>query len=499
MLKNIAKYKSASEALLEKSAKALADGDLKQSEALRKEAVEQLNIAKAWGDQLKVQQDVDNLKNEDSKETTPDKDKQADILPHTAVNGDEIVKSRPNETTKNEKETAEDKASKTLNAAYVIRYGDTNKAVQTVAADMYGDYNQKRENQQVAFNRYLKGGRLSANDESALQDIIYTPELIANEIKAGFSVNEINTNKAVQQTAALELGGYLVPEDFRMEITKRIAEPAIVRSQARVISTTRDAVEWTTLTGGDSRRTSTVQVTWVDEVNEQNIETEYKLGSVRIPVHTAMAQINVSRNLLEDSVTPVPDLIGEQFAEAISLEEDEKFLIGTGNGTPLGIMNKREGGLIAPGEGIGFVYSGHASQLTVDGIIDLVYEPDAQYWQNMQIVGNKGSFREIRKLKTVDGQLIWQPGLQKGDPGQILSYPWKMTTIMDSVAAGSYPLIIGDFKGYVIAERVGMTIERITDSQTVKGNQVAFFLRRRVGGQVVEPWRFKALKVGTQP
>jgi hypothetical protein len=40
-----------------------------------------------------------------------------------------------------------------------------------------------------------------------------------------------------------------------------------------------------------------------------------------------------------------------------------------------------------------------------------------------------------------------------------------------------------------------MTIERVADTNTIGQNKIALFMRRRLGGAVVEPWRFKAQKV----
>ncbi len=68
---------------------------------------------------------------------------------------------------------------------------------------------------------------------------------------------------------------------------------------------------------------------------------------------------------------------------------------------------------------------------------------------------------------------------------------------MPAIAANAYPLIFGDFRGYVIADRIGMTIDRVTDTTTTGQNKVAFFARRRLGGGVVEPFRFKAQKLAT--
>jgi HK97 family phage major capsid protein len=180
----------------------------------------------------------------------------------------------------------------------------------------------------------------------------------------------------------------------------------------------------------------------------------------------------------------------------MSLDEDTKFLTGTGGGAPRGILSGRDGEAYIPAAGIAMVNSGGASALTGDGLLDLVYELAAQYLANSVMIGAKSSFAAIRKLKNaVSGDYLWQPGLSKGAPPTVLGYDYLMNEFLQSVAAERYPLIFGDLRGYMIVDRVGMTVERVTDATTTGKNKVAIFGRRRLGGDVIEPWRMAAQKV----
>ena len=90
---------------------------------------------------------------------------------------------------------------------------------------------------------------------------------------------------------------------------------------------------------------------------------------------------------------------------------------------------------------------------------------------------------------------MWQRGIAAGEPATLLGYPFLESESIPSVAANSFPVIFGDFKGYMIVDRVGMSVERAEDTTTKGTNTVALFARRRLGGQVIEPWRFQAQKV----
>lgn len=403
-------------------------------------------------------------------------------------------------TKETEDEPSADDATKSI---YFARYGDDDKALKAVITDMYGpNYHQQRLGQHNAFAKYVRFGysKLNAGEHNALQQLILTPDTIMAGVKEGFSVGEMKAIKTTQQENSLALGGALVPEDWRAEVLRRVAEINFFRQKARVVTTTRDHVEWPILTGGGERYPTTVRVTWVDEVptSATVAQTNFTVGTVRIPVHTVMARIDVSRNLMEDAGVNILQMLATEFGDAMGVDEQEQFLTGTGSGRPEGILGERSGAEYTPVDGVGYTPSGNASALTPDGIIDLAYALDPQYLMtDLCWIGKKETFRTIRKMKDGNGDYLWQRGLERGAPPVVLDYDYYMSQAMPAVGANAYPLIIGNLMGYIIVDRVGMTVERVEDSTTVGQNKVAVFARRRLGGQVAMPWMFNTQKVAT--
>ena len=391
---------------------------------------------------------------------------------------------------------AEPEPQNNLNkSVYHLRYGDTKDAEKAVLKGLYGsDYEEKRYDQGQAFVKYLRTGKLSSKEENLLKHIIVLPEHLTAEIQKGTTVGEI---KATLNEGVPEEGGYTVPEDFRTEIVKRMAGLTVVRPRARVVTTIRDAAEWPKLEGGDSQYTSAVRVTWIEEVPTSATValTNPTFGMYRVPVNTVMARTDISRNLLEDSAFNMLSTVADLFAEALAIDEDAKFLTGTGGGTPRGILGNRSGANETPEDGITSVNSGNANLLTADGLIDLVYELAAQYRRNAVVLAAKSAHKAIRKLKDGNGDYLWEKGIAVGQPPNLLGYEILEDESMPSVAANNYPVVFGDLSGYLIADRVGLTIERVTDTTTTGQNKVAIFMRRRLGGQVIEPWKYVVQKV----
>src|SRR3990167_4368235 len=336
-----------------------------------------------------------------------------------------------------------------------LKYGDTDAATKAVISDLYGskfNYNQARHDQTMAFVKYIRFGeyRLNSAERELLQvaakNIILRPEMIKAEVESGRTVAEI---KATLEEASNDLGGYLVPEDYRTEIIKRLMGVTVVRGRARVVTTTRDAVEWPVLLGGNNIYTSAVRVTWVDETPSSATATETNptFGLIRVPVHTVMARTNVSKNLLEDSAFNLLDIMADLFAEAMAVDEDAQFLTGSGAGRPYGVLGDLSNGTSAtPVTGITAVVSGDASNLTADGLINLVYGIDSQYRNNSVFVMARNSQRDIRRLKDGESRYLWQPGLVAGQPPSLLSYPVYESQSMPAVGANNYPIIFGDFR-----------------------------------------------------
>ena len=488
-----------SRAMLTAATEAVGDGDIetaKASQAKAAEFAEQAEVIKAA---LDLNAKLDTL---DTKEEPV-----AELVTQTQepVKTDEpsaVKANRMDFETDDEPATTEEDAEESFQkSVYALKYGSMDAALNVVVKDLYGaDYFARRERQMNAFTKYIRVGesRLSSKESQSLQDIVLLPETIKNEILMDASVSDIKSmTKATLVEALGDLGGYLVPEDYRAEVIKRLMGLTFVRGRARVISTLRDAVEWPKLEGGNSLYTSAVRVTWVDETpaSASVAETNPTWGMLRVPVHTVMARTDLSRNLVEDAAFNLLDVLADLFAEAMAIDEDARFLTGVGGGTPKGVLGNRSGANQVPDDGVLAVNSGNATALTADGLIDLVYGIHAQYRANAAIVGARLSHRDIRKIKDGNGDYLWAKGLAPGEPPTLLSYPFFESENMPVIGANNYPLIFGDFKGYLVADRVGMSIERVVDTTTVGTNKVALFARRRLGGQVIEPWRFQAQKV----
>lgn len=384
-----------------------------------------------------------------------------------------------------EKPVTDDVAFKTV---YALRYGDEPEFKQRVMKDLIGhNYRQMIDDQNAAFAKYLRfGDRMLEREEiKLLKQQVFPWAQIEGLIRSGMGINEIKTTMVEAQGS---LGGYAVPPNVQAEIAGRLPGLTVVRGNgARVIElTSGTGVDVPIYTGGDARYRGALRGLWGTETQSPT-EDNATLGYTTVIAHIYTYKVAMSQSLVEDASNLVY-LVQSDITSTAAIDEDEAFLIGDGVGKPLGVL-PASGNSLSLTE----VNSGNASVLTADGLIGLSDALDVQYDMNAVYVFAKATGTAIRKLKTGDGQYLFDRDLEN-NKRTLLGSVFARSEAMPAIAANAYPIVRGDFSGYWIVQKAGLTIVRFQDSNTGI-NKVEYHVRRRVGGRVVEPWKFSTQKV----
>jgi HK97 family phage major capsid protein len=292
-------------------------------------------------------------------------------------------------------------------------------------------------------------------------------------------------------------GGFLVPVDLQLSILKKQMGMTAIRPNARKISTGRDRVQWPRRTyNTDDKWTSAARITWTGEQPASATThriTEPVYGLSDIPVHVAMASCPITNSLLEDDAYDVEGDLAMVLAEAHALGEDTAFISGTGIAQPYGLTTT-----IDATNFISSVVSGTTSTLTADGLIDLFFGVPAQYRANSEWIMNSGTMKAVEKLKDGQNRYLVQSlingSLANPQFDTIKGKPVFIDEFMSDVAANTYPILYGDTSGYLIVDRVGYSVQRLTELYA-ETDITMFLSRQRVGGQVIEPWKMRVQKV----
>ena len=269
-------------------------------------------------------------------------------------------------------------------------------------------------------------------------------------------------------------GGYLVPDEYEATLIDKLTDENIMRGLATII----------TSANGDKKIpvvASHGEAVWTDE-GEEYTESDDEFGTVSLGAHKLSTIIKVSEELLNDSAFNLETYISSEFARRLGAAEELAFINGNGTGKPTGVINTAEVG----------VTSASANAITTDEIIDLYHSLRTPYRKNAAFLANDSTIKAIRKLKDSNGQYLWQPGLQAGQPDTILNRPIHTSAYMPEIGSANKILLFGDLKYYWIADRQGRSFQRLNEL-FAKNGQVGFRVFQRVDGKLILPEAVKTM------
>lgn len=322
--------------------------------------------------------------------------------------------------------------------------------------------------------------RLDAWAKSTVKAIQFGQQSLSeDELKSMTDVTE--EYKALNMSTNTE-GGYLTPIEMIRDIIKDITEISPVRSIAKVRQTASRAVEI-------PKRTGQFAAQWVAEQGTKDETEGLTYGVHEITTHEMYALIDITNQLLEDSMFDMAGEIMSEAAEQFALAEGTAFVKGNGVTRPEGFMTHADVPTVNSGVAddiVGKAMSdGTASQ--GDGLLRLKYALKTGYKARAQWLMKRSTIGRVRRMVDGEGRYLWMPGIAQGRPNTIDSDPYTEMPDMDTIAENAYPVAYGDFrKAYCWLDRIQMEMLRDPYTQAT-GGKIRYILRKRVGGKVVLP------------
>lgn len=316
---------------------------------------------------------------------------------------------------------------------------------------------------------------------AGLRDKEYTESFNAHMRKG-------DVNAALNKGTAEE-GGFLTPVEWDRTITDKLRDESPMRQLAQVQPTSKAG--WSKLfnMGGTASG-------WVGETDARPETATPVLAALGFGHGEIYAQPAATQQLLDDSEINIETWLATEVQAEFAEQEGAAFISGDGVKKPAGILTYVTGGANAakhPFGAIKAINSGAAASISSDAVLDLIYGLPKKYRQNAQFLTNNLTIATLRKLKDGDGNYLWQPSAQAGQPATFHGYGLAEDENMPDVAANALPMLFGDFKrGYLIIDRMGVRVLR--DPYTKKP-YVLFYTTKRVGGGVQNPECLRALKV----
>ena len=287
-------------------------------------------------------------------------------------------------------------------------------------------------------------------------------------------------------------GGYAVPEELDRDILSKLVDVSPIRQIATVRTVSTSDYKKLVNTRGTASG-------WVDEDDARTATNSSSFSQVTPFMGELYAYPQATQQMLEDVFFNAEQWIVDEVSTEFSRVEGAAFVSGDGTKKPKGFLSYTTAATADSSRAFGtlqHIVSGAAADWAAsnpqDKLLDVVYALKAGFRTNARWVMNKGILGEIRKFKATDGSYLWRPGLEAGQPDTLLGYGITEAEDMPAKAANALSIAFGDFRrGYLIVDRIGT--QTLRDPYTNKP-YVGFYVRKRVGGCVVDSEAIKLLK-----
>ncbi len=293
------------------------------------------------------------------------------------------------------------------------------------------------------------------------------------------------------QVGVDEDGGYAAPEELDRTILNLLKDEVVMRQEATTITVGGANYKKLVNLGGTASG-------WVGETDARPETDASKLGQIEPFMGEIYGNPQATQTMLDDAFFNVEDWINSELA--IEFAEQEEIAFTSGNGT------KKPKGFLAYASSLDddktrafgtlqHILSGAAAGVTADAIIKLVYTLRKVHRNGAKFMMNNNSLFAVRILKDSEGNYLWRPGLELGQPSSLAGYGVAENEQMPDIAADAKAIAFGNFKrGYTIVDRIGTRILR--DPYTKKPF-VGFYTTKRTGGMLVDSQAIKLLQIGT--
>ena len=284
-------------------------------------------------------------------------------------------------------------------------------------------------------------------------------------------------------------GGYAVPEELDRSLIELQRDAVIMRQESNVISVgTSEYKKLVNLHGASSG--------WVGEEDERPETNTPKLSQIVPFMGEIYGNPQATQTMLDDGFFDVEQWLNGELQIEFAEKEELGFTSGNGSKKPKGFlaypMTEEADKIRAFGK-LQYIRSGHAANITADAVLQLVYSLRKVHRMGAKFMLNNSSLFKVRTLKNDQGEYLWRPGLDAGQPSTLAGYGVAENEEMPDVAADSLPVAFGNFKrGYTIVDRIGTRVLR--DPYTNKPF-VGFYTTKRVGGMVSDSEAIKLMKI----
>lgn len=126
-----------------------------------------------------------------------------------------------------------------------------------------------------------------------------------------------------------------------------------------------------------------------------------------------------------------------------------------------------------------------SSSISYDGLVNALYSLKSQYVRDKSCrwIFHRDVCRQLRKLKTGEGDPIWQPSMQAGQPPTLLGVPVEQSEYAPNFFnSGQRIGIVGALRHYGVVKNSQIQTQVLKEKYALQ-NQNAVLIAVEIGGQ----------------
>lgn len=281
-------------------------------------------------------------------------------------------------------------------------------------------------------------------------------------------------------------GGFLVPLQV---------DPAVIVTSSGVYSEITEVARQVVATGDVWHGVSSAAVSWSWDAEGTEVSDDSpSFGQPSIPIYKAAGFVPISIEGLQDMAN-VTEEVGKLFSEGQQDLEGTVLITGSGSGQPTGIVTALTGTSSV-------VNAASDDTFALADVYALQGALPARWRRNASWLANNLIYNRVRQFDTAGGAGLWArlgEGRPEGLLGRLAVEAEAMDgTLTTSGAAHNYAMIFGDFRNFVVARRLGMTVELIPHlfgANRRPTGQRGWYAWYRVGSDSINDNAFRMLDV----
>lgn len=346
--------------------------------------------------------------------------------------------------------------------------------------DKINDAEKRLNRERIAGEKPAEETPPGAKDEKSVE--------FMNYLRTG-DRKSLETYNSLSQSQPTQTGYLIPPEKFVQDLITDMADTTFMRQKANVLP----ALQGAHSLGYPTRTSGMSGGAWGTEVSAAPEATDPTVGKREFKPHPFTALLKVSKTLIRN-YAGADGYVRNEYGRYYGSEQEQAYMTGDGANKPLGVFTASNDGIPVSRD----VSTGNtATEIKFDGLIEAMMSVKAQYRSAADWILSRTAIKQLMKLKDSNGQYIWQPSVQTGQPDRLLSHAVNESEYVPATfTAGLYVGLFGNLKNYWIVDSLAMEMQVLYELYATT-NQIGYIGRFETDGAPIIPESFARIKLGS--